>query len=44
MSKEEVIALMDNFINDNGLYTKFVEYIEEKGYTPEEVECVVENK
>ena len=37
MSKEEIIQIVDNFINENGLWYKFKDHVEEQGYTVKEL-------
>ncbi len=37
LDKEEIIELVDNFINEVGMWSKFVEWLEEQGYTPDEI-------
>lgn len=43
LTKDEVIDLMDSFINEMMLYGKFTDFLEERGYSAEEVEAVTEN-
>ena len=33
ISKEDVIELLDNYINERGMWNDFTDYITEKGYT-----------
>lgn len=37
VTEEEIIQVVDDFINEYGLWSKFVDFVEEKGYTVEEL-------
>ena len=37
MDKEELIELIDQFLNDKGMWHQFKEWIEKQGYTLEEL-------
>lgn len=44
LTKEELLEELDQFICEQGLYSVFIEFMETKGYTKEEVEKVMENR
>jgi hypothetical protein len=37
MSKEEIVQLFDEFINENGMLYAFKEWLQERGYSLQEV-------
>lgn len=37
VEREEIIEVFDMYINDNGLFYDFKKYIEDKGYSLEEL-------
>ncbi len=36
-TKEDVVRVVDEFINDNGLWQEFKEFVERQGYTVKEL-------
>lgn len=42
MTKEELLQLFDQFINENGLVPNFNTFLEEKGYSESEYDEVME--
>ena len=41
MSNEELILLLDDFINENAMWGRFADYLESKGYILAEYELVI---
>jgi len=37
LNKEELINVFDDFINENGLWDVFIEYLNKLGYSEEEI-------
>lgn len=37
MTPEEITEVFEEFLNDNGLFSQFKEFIEDKGYTLDEL-------
>lgn len=37
LNKEELIDVFDDFINENGLWDVFIEYLHRLGYSEEEI-------
>ena len=42
MSEKDTIDLLDEFINDNGLWNDFLKYVEDKGYKKEDLNMEVD--
>jgi len=43
LTKEELLDLFNDFINEQGLWNDFISFIEEKGYTESEVNEILPN-
>lgn len=41
MDKDELITILDNFINDHGLYEELISELEKQGYSEDEYNDVV---
>jgi hypothetical protein len=41
MTKEELLKLMEAFLAESGQYGKFIDYIDDKGYTEEEIDAII---
>jgi hypothetical protein len=41
MTKEDLLELFDGFINDRQLFNYFREYLEEKGYSEDEYDSIM---
>jgi len=41
MEEQELITLMNDFINENGLWNEFIEVAELKGYTEQEIDNLI---
>lgn len=43
MNNKDLLRLLDEFINEKGLYWTFLEYVEKRGYDPDQAESMLMN-